>query len=120
MDVLRALADAGPERCRVNLPRAIGAQADALILALVELKERGTVEACTGFAAILTDAIGTRATEPQPELYEAMARAGAIRPYKLKRLVNRGHRIALPALWREQGESGPGTRQGTRPLTDAT
>lgn len=103
VDVLRELRDvAGPERCRANLPRYLTLQADALILALIELKERATVEAVAGFGQVITDAIGTRYGEPDPELYEALERAGAIRPYKIKRAVNRGHRIAVPALWREQ------------------
>ena len=102
VDVLRSLAEAGPERCRANLPPYLTLQSDALILALVELKERGTVEAVAGFGQIITDAVGTRAGEPMPELYEAMERSGQIRPYKLKRLVNRGHRIAVLALWRER------------------
>lgn len=102
VDALRAIVEAGPERCRANLPAYLTLQADALILALIELKERGTVEAVAGFGQVITDAIGTRYGEPDPELYEALERAGAIRPYKVKRAVNRGHRIAVPALWREQ------------------
>lgn len=101
IDVLRELRDAGPERCRANLPAPFTGQDDALILALVELKERATVEAACGFAQIMTDALGTRALEPTPELYEQMERAGKIRPYKLKRLVNAGHRLAILALRRE-------------------
>lgn len=102
VDVLRSMAEAGPERCRANLPPYLTLQSDALILALIELKERATVEAVAGFGQVMTDAIGTRSGEPMPEIYEAMERAGVIRRYKFKRAVNSGHRIAVPALWREQ------------------
>lgn len=98
---LRALREDGPERCRANTPPRYARQADALILALIEIKERATVEACAGFGQIITDALGARCLEPAPELYERMERYGEIRPYKLKRLVNRGQRLAVLALRRE-------------------
>jgi hypothetical protein len=102
--VLRQLREGGPERCRANLPPPRTIQADALILALVDLKERGTVDALAGFGAILTDALGTRCLEPTPELYEQIERSSGFRHYKLKRLVNAGHRLAIPALRREAGQ----------------
>lgn len=77
-----------------------------MILAAVELKERATVEALVGFAQLLTDALGTRTLEPSPELYESMERSGSIRHYRLKRLVNAGHRLAIAALRRE-AEAAP-------------
>ena len=101
VDVLRKLREAGPEKCRANLPPPFTIQADALIWALAELKERATCEALCGFGAIITDALGTRTLEPTPELYEQMERSGRIRRYKLKRLVNTGHRLAVLALNRE-------------------
>jgi hypothetical protein len=103
VEVLRELEREGPERCRANLPPPYGGQADALVLALVELKERGTVEALASFGQIMTDAIGTRAA-PLPELYEGMERSGSLRPYKLKRLVNAGHRLAVLSLRREESK----------------
>lgn len=98
--VLGKLRDAGPEKCRLNTPYPFKIQADALILALVEIKERGTVDACAGFAAVLTDMVGTRSPEAMPELYELMESQG-VRRYKLKRLVNRGLRLAVLAVNRE-------------------
>jgi len=106
MDVLRKLREEGPERCRANLPLPFKVQAEPLILALAEIKERAIVEACTGFVAIMTDVIGMRSLEPSSELYEGMERAGAIRPHKLKRLVNRGQRLAILALRREEESGG--------------
>lgn len=101
VDALRKLREEGPEKCRANLPPPYQLQAEALILALVELKERGTVEACCGFGQVLTDAIGTRCLEPTPELYEQMERSGSFKHFKLKRLVNRGQRLSVLALRRE-------------------
>lgn len=109
IDVLRQLGKGGTERCRANLPAPYISQADALIMALVEIKERATVDACIGFGQIVTDAVGTRSPEPMPELYEQMERAGGIRPYRLKRLVNRGSLLAVLALNRET-ESGNADR----------
>lgn len=99
--VLRDLREAGPEKCRANTPTPYTYQANELMRALVELKERGTVEACVGFGQIMTDALGTRCLEPAPELYEAMERAGQIRRVKLKRLFNLGQRLAVLAIERE-------------------
>lgn len=121
VDVLRKLRSSDPERCRANLPPGCVHQVDAMHKALAELKERATVEACAGFAAILTDLIGTRCQEPMPELYEGMERCGKIRPYRLQRLVNDGHRLASLAIDRQQRgiiESGhPAPFQGTGALT---
>jgi hypothetical protein len=108
VDVLRNLRKDGPEKCRANLPLPQGGQSDAMIMALMELKERGTTEACCGFGQVLTDALGTRTLEPMPELYQQMEREGRIRPYRLKRLVNYGHRIAVLALRREAEERDTG------------
>lgn len=113
IDVLRQLQEAGSEKCRANTPPPYVLQADALILALVDLKERGTVEACCGFGQILTDAVGARALEPRPEIYERMP----IRPYRLKRLVNRGIRLAIPALRRENEVGQPGAAKPPEALT---
>jgi hypothetical protein len=99
-DVLRQLQEAGPEKCRANLPPYCVLQADALILALADLKERGTTEALVGFAQILTDLAGTRC-DLGPSFYEQMARSGNVKPFKLKRLVNNGNRLAVLALRRE-------------------
>lgn len=100
-DVLRSLRNAGPEKCRANLPPPYVHQADGLIVALVEIKERATVAAAVGFAGILTDAVGTRSGEPCPELYEQMERSGKLCRYKLRRLLNRGQWIAALAVERE-------------------
>jgi hypothetical protein len=78
VDVLKQLRAAGPERCRANLPAPFTLQADALINALVEIKERATVDACAGFGQVLTDLVGTRAADTMPELYEAMERGGQL------------------------------------------
>lgn len=102
VEVLRKLRAAGPEKCRANLPPPFTIQADALILALAEIKERGTVDACVGFAIVLTDVAGTRCLEASPELYESMDRHGSFRGYKLKRLVNRGCKLARLATRREE------------------
>lgn len=104
-DVLFLLRDAGSEKCRINVPAHLVCQADPLIQALLELKERGTVESCVGFACVLTDAIGTRGFEPVPELYPLLEAAGKIRPHKVKRIWKRmasgGLRLAALALQRE-------------------
>lgn len=110
VDVLRALREAGPEKCRANLPPRCMLQADALMRALVEIKERATVAAAVGFGQILTDAIGTRALEPAPELYEHMERTSQFSRYRLRKLLNRGQWIAAPAVEREAIEAAEGNR----------
>lgn len=108
---LRKLRKAGAEKCRANLPAPFQIQADALILALVEIKERATVEAAVGFGQVLTDALGTRTLEPTPELYEQMERKGQFGRYRLKRLISRsGLWIAAPAIEREKAEQARGER----------
>lgn len=100
VEALRTLRDAGPEKCRLNLPAPYLLQADALILALLDVKERGTVDACVGFAAVLTDMVGTRSPEAMPELYEGFERHG-LSQFKLKRLLNSGRWLAAQAVSRE-------------------
>lgn len=107
IDTLRALADAGPERCRANLPRYLTNQADALMVALLELKERGTVESVIGFAQVVTDALGARIGLPEPQLYHDMERRRAFGRYKLRRSMNRGATLTALALWREEETKPP-------------
>jgi hypothetical protein len=102
VDVLRKLQAEGTERCRANLPAAPA----ALILALIELKERGTVESLVGFGVVFTDLAGTRSQDSLADLYAGMERSGSFRPYRLKRLLNAGHWIAIPAIRRETIEAG--------------
>jgi hypothetical protein len=103
--LLDSLRDAGTERCRANVPPNYVYPTDYLIAAMLEIKERGTVDACIGFAIVLTDAIGTRGQEPCPELYEQMEAEGRIKPYKLgkisKRMRQGGLLLAALALQRE-------------------
>lgn len=105
--VLRALETAGPENCQAAFrPPYKDKQADAMILALAEIKERGTTECLIGFAQLLTDLAGVRCLGLGAEFYERMGRSG-IRPFKLKRLVNNGNRLAVLALRREEiGQPG--------------
>lgn len=104
-ETLGALVGAGVERCRCNAPQDHGQQYDGLAIALLTLKERATCEAVVGFGAILTDLIGTR-SDSMPGLYIQMVKEGRVRAFKMKRLVNRGRRLAAMALLREAGERG--------------
>lgn len=104
IDTLRALEKARPERCRANLPKGMMNQADALMVALLELKERATVECIIGFSQVTTDALGARIGLPEPQLYHDMERRGAFGRYKLRRAMNRGATLTALALWREDEE----------------
>ena len=107
IDTLRALEKSGPERCRANLPRGMTNQADALMVALLELKERATIECVIGFSQIATDALGARIGLPEPQLYDDMERRGAFGRYKLRRAMNRGATLTALALWREEDAGRP-------------
>lgn len=119
-DVLALLREAGSERCRANVPPQYVYPTDGLIVAMLELKERGTVDACIGFSIILADAIGTRSFEPVPELYAQFEAEGRVKPYKLRKIVKRmtsgGLRLAAVALQREViGAGEPGAANPRKP-----
>jgi hypothetical protein len=103
-DVLEALREAGTERCRANVKPG-AARVDALIAAMVRLKEYGTVQCCVGFAVVMCDAIGTRRCGPVPELYRRMMTEGTLRRKNLAKLGKRfkggGLYLAEAALQRE-------------------
>lgn len=81
--VLFKLAKAGTEACRADDSRM--AQTGALRCALVKLLQRGSREALSGFACVLTDAVGTRrfcSAGELAQLYERMECEGRFRQWR--------------------------------------
>jgi hypothetical protein len=82
--VLFKLGEAGTEKCRGSQTRH-RQQAGALRCALVKLLQRGSREALSGFACVLTDALGTRrycSPSELAQLYERMECEGRFRQWR--------------------------------------
>lgn len=79
--VLFKLGKAGTEACRADENGR--AQAGALRRALVKLLQRGSREAVSGFACVLTDALGTRSQPGElAHFYERMEREKRFREWR--------------------------------------
>jgi hypothetical protein len=91
--VLFKLGKAGTEACRADETNR--AQAGALRCALVKLLQRGTREAVSGFACVLTDALGTRSQPGElAHLYERMEAQGRFRQWRGDSAGETGENVA--------------------------
>lgn len=89
---LRRIVKAGPDACSASrtVKDADGAilevrkeaQADPIIRAMLELSARGTAQAVTGFAVVLTDALGSEPADNMADHFQDRENAGKLEDWK--------------------------------------
>lgn len=117
--VLFKLGKAGTEKCRGSQTQH-RQQAGALRCALVKLLQRGSREALSGFACVLTDALGTRGQPGElAQFYECMEAEGRFRQWRNDSAGGTADNVPKQTLAREVTEGRMPAKAEPAPLPDA-